>query len=65
MDQPFFNTSDTREQRMAFIRDLSVTHVLITPPLYRGMKPLLDADRSAFVPRYDDGRWAIYEVRRP
>ena len=64
LEQPFFNDRDTRSERMAFIRDLAVTHVLITPRVHRMMTEVLARDRDIFVSRYDDGRWALYEVRR-
>jgi hypothetical protein len=62
IDQPLFNTSETRKDREAFLRDLRVTHVLVSPRLYSSIKPVFDADADLFVPRYDDGRWALYEV---
>jgi hypothetical protein len=64
LEQPFFNDRDTRSERLAFIRDLAVTHLLITPRVYRMMTEVLARDRDIFVSRYDDGRWALYEVRR-
>jgi hypothetical protein len=63
-DQPLFNTSETRAQRTAFLRDLGVTHVLVNPRLYSSIKPVFEGDADLFVPRYDDGRWAVYEVSR-
>jgi hypothetical protein len=62
VDQPLFNRSETRKDREAFLRDLHVTHVLVNPRLYPSIKPVFDADTDLFVPRYDDGRWALYEV---
>lgn len=62
LEQPFFNAYETREQRLAFIRDLRVTHVLVNPRLYSGMKAVLARDVAVFVPRYDNGAWALYEV---
>lgn len=63
-DQPFFDLGETRDERLAFIRDLAVTYVLINPRLYPSMKPVLDRDADLFTSRYDDGRWALYEVTR-
>jgi hypothetical protein len=60
--QPFFNDRETLVERLAFIRDLSVTHVLVTPRLYTMMSAVLRREPEAFTPRYDDGRWALYEV---
>jgi hypothetical protein len=62
VDQPLFNRSETRKDREAFLRDLHVTHVLVNPRLYASIKPVFDTDADLFVPRYDDGRWALYEV---
>jgi hypothetical protein len=63
-DQPLFNSTDTRDRREAFVRDLRVTHVLLNPRLYASMKPVFDADAALFTSRYDDGHWALYEVVR-
>lgn len=64
VDQPLFKTAETRKEREAFLRDLGVTHVLVNPRLYAAIKPVFDADADLLGPRYDDGRWALYEVRR-
>jgi hypothetical protein len=64
LDQPLFNTSETRAQRTAFVRDLGVTHVLVNPRLYSSIKPVFEGDADLFVSRYDDGKWAVYEVTR-
>jgi hypothetical protein len=60
--QPFFNDRETRAERLAFIRDLGVTHVLVTPRLYALMSAVLRGEPEVFTARYDDGRWALYEV---
>jgi hypothetical protein len=60
--QPFFNDGETAEQRQAFVRELGVTHVLIDPPYYSTLRPVLDRLPQVFARRYDDGRWAVYEV---
>jgi hypothetical protein len=62
--QPFFNNRDTPEQRQAFVRDLGVTHVLVDPQYYPTLRPVLDALPQWITRRFDDGRWAVYEVRR-
>jgi hypothetical protein len=64
-DQPLFNRSESHEQRAAFLRDLSVTHVLLDPPMYETMKPIFDGEKDLLATRYDDGHWALYEVKRP
>ena len=60
--QPFFNDRETRAERLAFIRDLGVTHVLVTPRLYALMSAVLRGEPEVFTARYDDGRWALYEI---
>ena len=62
LDQPFFNDRETREERVSFIRDLKVTHVLVNPRLYSTMKEVLAKDGDLFSRLYDDGTWALYEV---
>jgi hypothetical protein len=39
-----------------------VTHVLVNPRLYELMMRVLARDPDVFSLRYDDGRWAIWEV---
>jgi hypothetical protein len=63
-EQPFFNDRETRAERLEFLRDLAVTHVLVNPRHYRRMMPILIDDPDLFTKRYDDGRWAVYEVNR-
>jgi hypothetical protein len=60
--QPFFNDRETPEQRQAFVRELGVTHVLVDPSYYTTLRPVLDRLPQLFTRRYDDGRWAVYEV---
>jgi hypothetical protein len=38
--------------------------VLLNPRLYALMKPVFAAEPDLFKPRYDDGQWAMFEVRR-
>jgi hypothetical protein len=61
-DQPFFDLAETREERLAFIQELRITHVLLNPRLYSEMKRVFDIDRSLFTPLYDDGQWALFRV---
>jgi hypothetical protein len=60
--QPFFNAVETPDERDAFVTSLGVTHVLISPVHYDELRPILDALPERFVSRYDDERWAVYEV---
>jgi hypothetical protein len=61
-EQPLFNDRETRAERLSFIRDLGVTHVLVNPRLHKLMSVVLARDPDVFAARYDDGRWALYEV---
>jgi hypothetical protein len=61
-DQPFFNIRESRIERLAFIRDMGVTHVLLNPRMHMLMTAVLAAEPDVFTPLYNDGRWALYEV---
>jgi hypothetical protein len=61
-EQPFFNAREPRTERLAFIRDLGITHVMVNPRLHGLMQTVLAGDPEVFTPLYDDGRWALYEV---
>ena len=61
-DQPLFNDRETREERLAFVVDLGVTHVLVSPRTYAMMRSVLDRDPDAFKLLYDRDRWAVYQV---
>ena len=60
--QPFFNDRETRPERVAFLAQMTVTHVLVTPRVHAMMTAVLARDRDIFARVYDDGRWAVYEV---
>ena len=60
--QPFFNTAESADERMEFVRRLGVTHVLVSPVHYRELRPVLDALPDQFTRRYDDEAWAVYSV---
>jgi hypothetical protein len=62
--QPFFNQVETPAERAEFVRDLGVTHVLVSPVHYDELRPVLDALPGQFTRRYDGRRWAVYEVTR-
>lgn len=61
-EQPLFNDRETRTERLSFIRDLGVTHVLVNPRFHDLMSVVLARDPDVFTARYNDGRWALYEV---
>jgi len=61
-EQPFFNARESRTERLAFIRDLGVTHVMVNPRMHAIMQTVLAGDPEVFTPLYNDGRWALYEV---
>lgn len=62
--QPFFNSAETPDERMAFVDALGVTHVLVDPAYYGELSPLLDALPEHFTLRYRRANWAVYEVVR-
>jgi hypothetical protein len=62
LEQPLFNDRETRSEEVAFIRDLGVTHVLVNPRLHAMMADVLGRAPDLFARRYDDGKWALYQV---
>jgi hypothetical protein len=60
--QPFFNVVETPEDRATFLKALGVTHVLVDPAYYQQMRSILDALPGLLERRYEDGKWALYEV---
>lgn len=62
--QPFFNDAENPGERAAFLKHVGITHVLVDPQYYWTMLPVLDALPTLLTRRFDDGRWAVYEVRR-
>lgn len=60
--QPFFNTAESDGERAEFVRRLGVTHVLVSPVHYDELRPVLDQRPDQYVRRYDNARWAVYEV---
>lgn len=66
--QPFLNTRETLEERIAYFREVEATHVVIDPMYYAQLKPLFAKWAPAFRPIYDDGRqWAVlaFEPAQP
>jgi hypothetical protein len=62
--QPLYNDRESRDERLAFLRDLAVSHVLVNPRNHQLMSAVLSRDPDLFRARYDDGMWALYEVLR-
>jgi hypothetical protein len=60
--QPFFNAVETPDERAAFVKALGVTHILVSPVHYEELHPVLEALPGQFVSKYDNARWAVYEV---
>ncbi len=60
--QPFFNSAESDGERAEFVRRLGVTHVLISPVHYDELRPVLDRRPDQYMRRYDNARWAVYEV---
>ncbi|HUO64166.1 MAG TPA: hypothetical protein VMT97_10705, partial [Terriglobales bacterium] len=62
--QPLFNAKESLAERRQFLDSVKATHVLVDPMTYAEMKPVLAKWPETFHLVYDDGRWAVYEVRR-
>lgn len=60
--QPFFNTQESLDERLEFIRALHVTHILVDPAMHSDMKATLLQWQQVFRVVYDDGQWAVYSV---
>lgn len=63
--QPFFNTAETREDRERTLKTLGVDYVAVDPNYYQSLKSILDQFPDLLSREYDDGRWAVYRVKRP
>jgi hypothetical protein len=63
--QPFFNTTESPEERAAFVDELGVTHVLVGPADSVDLRPILDGLPRQFARRYESAQWAVYEALRP
>jgi hypothetical protein len=61
--QPMFNAQESLVERLQFIESVKATHVLVDPMVYTEMKRVLAAWPETFHLVFDDGRWAVYEVR--
>jgi hypothetical protein len=61
--QPLFNTKESLAERRQFIESVKATHVLVDPMMYAEMRRTLAAWPETFQLVFDDGRWAVYEVR--
>jgi hypothetical protein len=62
--QPFFNPHDGTADRVKFVGQLDVTHVLVDPAFHDTISGALEGDRQYFEKLYDRGGWAVYRVRR-
>jgi hypothetical protein len=58
--QPFFNDRETNAERLAFVKALKVTHVLVDPPFHDVMLRALEG--TAFQKVFDDKRWAVFRT---
>jgi hypothetical protein len=61
--QPLFNSRESLTERRQFLEAMKATHVLVDPMVYAEMKRVLTAWPETFHVVFDDGRWAVYEVR--
>jgi hypothetical protein len=61
--QPLFNARESLAERERFLAAVKATHVLVDPMTYAEMRRVLSAWPGTFHLVFDDGRWAVYEVR--
>jgi hypothetical protein len=62
--QPFFNEKETLDERLAYLRAVGGTHLLIDPRYYASIRPLVGRWPDRFASLYDDGqRWAVFQIR--
>jgi hypothetical protein len=61
--QPLFNARESLAERRQFLQAVKATHVLVDPMVYAEMRGVLAAWPETFHLVFDDGRWAVYEVR--
>lgn len=61
--QPFFNSTESPAERREFLTRLGIAYVVLDPGTYRVLKPILSDLPDLLVPRYDDGEWAVFEVK--
>jgi hypothetical protein len=61
--QPLFNARESLAEKEKFLGAVKATHVLVDPMVYTEMKRVLEAWPGTFHLVFDDGRWAVYEVR--
>jgi hypothetical protein len=62
--QPFFNETETLEERLAYLRTVGGTHVLVDPRYYASIRPLVGRWPHHFALLYDEGqRWAMFEIK--
>jgi hypothetical protein len=62
-EQPFFNDRESRAEREQYLRILGVTHVVVDPFAHDRLVPELNMYPDLLASQYDDGRWAVYQVR--
>ena len=61
--QPMFNARETAAERKEFVEALGITHVLVDPAFHDVVLAALNGN-DLFEKQYDDGRWAVFRVRR-
>ena len=61
--QPLFNARESLAEKERFLAAVKATHVLVDPMTYAEMTRVLATWPGTFHQVFDDGRWAVYEVR--
>lgn len=61
--QPFFNDVETLDERVAYMREVGASHVLIDPMYYARLQPLFPSWNQRLKSTFDDHTgWAILEL---
>lgn len=62
--QPFYNTLESLDERLAYMEKVGATHALIDPMYYDRLKPLFESWKPRLGVIFDDNsRWAIVALR--
>jgi hypothetical protein len=60
--QPFFNDVESRDERLAFLKDFNITYVVVDPPFDATMKRVLGQYPDQFTEVYTADRWRVFKV---
>ena len=60
--QPFFNEQETREERIAFLTEYEISHVIVDPAVAAMMGPVLARHPDLFTRVYSSADWHVFAV---